>query len=83
MSTNWLDSAACIGIDADMFFVDCKSKRNQETVKFVLGICQNCPVRETCLEANFNEEFGIWGGKTPEERKAMRRHPQHRRSAQS
>lgn len=81
MSDNWLDSAACVGIDANMFFVDCKSKRNQETVEFVLSVCRDCPVRKTCLEVNFNEEFGIWGGTTPEDRKRMKKHHMNQRRA--
>ena len=37
--------------------------------------CATCPVKVPCLEyalANF-EAFGVWGGTSPEERKAIRR----------
>lgn len=38
-------------------------------------ICGRCPVREACLAhaLNANEEYGVWGGLSPEERREMRR----------
>ncbi|TKK84660.1 hypothetical protein FDA94_29030 [Herbidospora galbida] len=39
-----------------------------------------CPTRDKCLEyaAVNNESDGVWGGKTPEERHAMRQEVKHR-----
>jgi len=37
-------------------------------------ICQECPVRQQCLEfALAGREFGIWGGLTEQERKPPRK----------
>lgn len=38
-------------------------------------VCMRCPVRERCLDyaVKHNERFRVWGGTTPEERKAIRR----------
>jgi WhiB family redox-sensing transcriptional regulator len=36
-------------------------------------ICQTCPVRAQCLEVGIGEEFGLWGGTTPYQRKRIRR----------
>lgn len=38
-------------------------------------LCAGCPVRKRCLDyALVYEEFGIWGGATPEERDELRGH---------
>lgn len=39
-------------------------------------LCSACPVRQRCLDyALEHEEFGVWGGATPEERDHLRGHP--------
>ena len=39
------------------------------------AICKKCPVIEECLEfaVERKERFGIWGGKSERERRAIRR----------
>lgn len=38
------------------------------------AICNNCPVAFQCLQAALSEnEYGIWGGTTMEERRSMRK----------
>jgi WhiB family redox-sensing transcriptional regulator len=42
-------------------------------------ICRGCPVRNECLADALDNriEFGVWGGMTERERRALlRRHPQ-------
>jgi WhiB family redox-sensing transcriptional regulator len=41
-------------------------------VKEAKAICQRCPVRVECQEFGMDEEFGIFGGLLPLERKALR-----------
>lgn len=39
-------------------------------------LCAACPVRKRCRDyALEHEEFGVWGGTTPEERDELRGHP--------
>jgi WhiB family redox-sensing transcriptional regulator len=40
-----------------------------------VALCEGCPFREDCLDnaLAFGEDAGIWGGTTPEQRRAMRR----------
>lgn len=39
-------------------------------------LCAACPVRRRCRDhAVDHEEFGVWGGATPEERDELRGHP--------
>ena len=36
-------------------------------------ICLRCPVIALCLKVGLREEYGIWGGTTPEQRKRLKR----------
>lgn len=40
-----------------------------EEIDTAKSICEGCPVQKQCLIQGLHEEFGIWGGLTPEERK--------------
>lgn len=69
---NWPPLAACLGGDPDALFVQ---GADQNVAK---RVCRRCPVRYECLiDALDNRiEFGVWGGLTERERRAMlRRHP--------
>jgi WhiB family redox-sensing transcriptional regulator len=68
---SWQDYAKCVGADPDLFFPDTAIH-----VGDVRRICATCPVRVQCLEfaLEHNERDGIWGGTTPRERRAIRRH---------
>jgi len=35
-------------------------------------ICMRCPVVSECLQVGVYEDFGIWGGTTPQQRKRIR-----------
>jgi WhiB family transcriptional regulator, redox-sensing transcriptional regulator len=43
-------------------------------------ICAGCTVRAQCLDyaLDTNQEPGIWGGLTEDERRTLRRHHKHR-----
>lgn len=63
--------AACKGHEPqDDFFPD----RGSSTV-IAKAICRTCPVISECLEyaVERKERFGIWGGKSERERRAIRR----------
>jgi WhiB family redox-sensing transcriptional regulator len=69
----WVSRARCHSTDPDEFFV-----RGAEQRK-VAVICRHCPVTTECLaDALDNQmEFGVWGGKTERQRRALRKqHPQ-------
>lgn len=65
---DWTLQAKCQGM-GDALFPE-GSKQNR-----VRQLCRDCPVREACLaEALDNRiEYGIWGGATERERRAMLR----------
>lgn len=77
-STDWFASANCIGVDPDLFFIE----RGGDP-KPAKRICSRCVVRDECLQhaLDTREQLGIWGGKTPEERRYIRLGPRKRRTA--
>lgn len=64
----WIDNVACTSDQMNLFFSELKSK-----VAKAKAICDTCPVKNDCLQFALREdiEFGIFGGATPQERKAM------------
>lgn len=70
LEVDWSDRAACAGMDQRIFYLErgYSSKEARE-------ICGRCPVRSECLEYALEnkESFGLWGGTSERERRAMRR----------
>ncbi|WP_043498023.1 WhiB family transcriptional regulator [Georgenia sp. SUBG003] len=69
---SWASGAACAGIEPDALFVRGAAQRQARQ------LCFTCPVRMQCLaEAlSSNTSFGVWGGLTERERRALvRRYP--------
>jgi WhiB family redox-sensing transcriptional regulator len=59
--------------DPDIFFPEGKRKEIQELTSKAKTICTTCSVAESCiLSAIDNDEWGIWGGATRDERNKMR-----------
>src|SRR2546423_13404277 len=72
MVADWPSLAACRNGDPDALFVQ---GAEQNVAK---RICRSCPVRYECLADALDNriEFGVWGGMTERERRALlRRHP--------
>jgi WhiB family transcriptional regulator, redox-sensing transcriptional regulator len=72
MVVDWPSLAACRTGDPDALFV----RGAQQNV--AKRICRSCPVRIECLVEALDKrtEFGVWGGMTERERRALlRRHP--------
>ena len=72
--SGWRDSAACRDTDPNLFFPAGTTGVAVEEIEAAKALCQTCPVREQCLEFAMvaNQEAGIWGGMSEEERRRMR-----------
>ncbi|MEV8093171.1 WhiB family transcriptional regulator [Kitasatospora sp. NPDC085879] len=72
----WQRRAACRGKDAALFFHPAgeRGERSQEREAAAKRVCTRCPVRGQCLEYALaaDERYGIWGGLTEDERRALR-----------
>jgi WhiB family redox-sensing transcriptional regulator len=71
----WQLLGACRGADASLFFLPeaergGRKRRREQAAK---AICRRCPVVAQCLQfaLETGEPYGVWGGKTPEERDAL------------
>jgi WhiB family redox-sensing transcriptional regulator len=72
MDAHWHTDAACRETDSDGLFADAAEQKRAK------ALCAGCPARTECLvEALDNRiEFGVWGGMTERERRALlRRRP--------
>jgi WhiB family redox-sensing transcriptional regulator len=72
MIAEWAASAACRASDPDTLFVQGAAQNRAKS------ICLGCPVRTECLADALDNrvEFGVWGGMTERERRALlRRRP--------
>ncbi len=72
-TSDWTTSAACRTSDPDALFVQGAAQNRAK------AICLACHVRTECLADALDNriEFGVWGGMTERERRALlRRRPQ-------
>jgi WhiB family redox-sensing transcriptional regulator len=69
---DWTSAAVCNNSDPDELFVTGAAQNRAKAV------CMGCPVRTECLSDALDNrvEFGVWGGMTERERRALlRRRP--------
>jgi hypothetical protein len=65
--------AACKGLPTELFYkIEEKGIRKVVDMNVFRVTCAPCPIWKQCLSyASRNENFGVWGGMTTEERKAF------------
>ena len=66
---SWEKRAACRGLPVEMFFPGPGDAAGEAR-----AVCGACPVREPCgrYAASNSERFGIWGGLSKSDRRALR-----------
>jgi WhiB family redox-sensing transcriptional regulator len=69
MRADWATLGACVQRDPDALFVRGAAQQQAKMV------CQRCPVVAECLADALDNgtEFGVWGGMTERERRALLR----------
>ena len=69
----WADDAACKGVDPDLFFPE-QTGPGGDGAK-AKAICATCSQVGPCLEYALvnRERYGVWGGTTERERRAIRK----------
>lgn len=78
---DWRGSASCTVEDPELFFPIGTTGPAVEQAGAAKKICARCPVREACLEFALaaNQDAGVWGGLTEDERRTLKRARQRRR----
>lgn len=78
-SAEWVSRAACRRADPELFFPapDAVVSGAAAAAK---AVCARCPVRAPCLAYALatGQQYGVWGGATEGERRAMARGGGHR-----
>lgn len=71
----FFDQANCRGLDTSVFYVEAHVPNPGEVVGAARAICNGCAVKSDCLEyaLALNERYGIFGGLTFTERRALKR----------
>jgi WhiB family transcriptional regulator, redox-sensing transcriptional regulator len=69
-----MSRGACRQADPELFFpISAVTGTAAQQVKAAKAVCRPCPVRAICLSYALEAKpEGIWGGTTPEERRAAR-----------
>lgn len=73
---DWRDQAVCSSEEVtQIFFPVGVTGAAAVQIQDAKTVCVECPVRQECLEyaITTNQEYGIWGGTSEEERRVLRR----------
>ena len=72
---DWRENSACRDTDPDLFFPVGTTGPAIEQIENAKAVCRVCDVQQSCLEYALvtNQDSGIWGGTSEEERRALRR----------
>ena len=72
---DWRGRSSCVDSDPEVFFPIGSTGAALDQIEAARRICTNCLVSHECLEFALatNQEAGIWGGMTEEERRKLRK----------
>jgi WhiB family redox-sensing transcriptional regulator len=70
----WRERASCRQTDPALFFPIGTTERALAEMEAAKAVCAACDVREACLEfaMETNQQAGIWGGRSEDERRRLR-----------
>jgi WhiB family redox-sensing transcriptional regulator len=71
----WMEEGSCVYANTELFFPVGSSMKAIKQSNEAKAICNECVVKIDCLEyaIRTNQDSGVWGGTTEEERKSLRR----------
>lgn len=71
----WRDHAACKDSHPGLFFPIGSTGDALGEIEAAKAVCRSCPVRRECLAfaVETNQDSGVWGGMSEDERRALRR----------
>ena len=72
---DWRDRAACRDTEPDLFFPVGTTGAAVEQIEAAKAVCRSCDAMSPCLEFALatNQESGVWGGTSEEERRKLRK----------
>ena len=71
----WRSTASCRDTDPALFFPVGTSGAALEQIATAKAVCADCQVKDLCFEfaLKTNQDSGVWGGTSEEERRQVRR----------
>ncbi len=72
---DWRETATCRDLDPELFFPVGVTGMAIEQIEAAKSFCVDCSSRDACLDfaITTNQEYGVWGGTTEDERRVLRR----------
>ena len=72
---DWRIKAACRDTDPDLFFPVGTTGPALDQIAAAKAVCNSCDAQPACLEFALatNQESGVWGGASEEERRKLRK----------
>ncbi|MCC3655824.1 WhiB family transcriptional regulator [Streptomyces sp. S07_1.15] len=80
--SDWRERGACREEDPELFFPIGNTGPALLQIEEAKAVCRRCPVMETCLQwaLENGDDFGVWGGLSEDERRAMKRRAARKRA---
>ena len=80
---DWRDKAACLTADPELFFPVGNTGPAVDQIEKAKTVCGRCSVTEMCLQyaLETNQDSGVWGGLSEDERRALKRRAARARRA--
>jgi WhiB family redox-sensing transcriptional regulator len=80
---DWRDNAACLTADPELFFPVGNTGPAVDQIEKAKAVCGRCTVSEMCLQyaLDTNQDSGVWGGLSEDERRALKRRAARARRA--
>lgn len=74
-SGDWRQVAACRSIEPDLFFPIGTTGTSISQIDAAKAVCERCESTDQCLDFALatNQESGVWGGTSEEERRKLRK----------
>ena len=72
---SWRNNAACRDTDPQLFFPVGTTGPAVNQIEQAKGVCDACSSKDVCLQfaLRTNQDTGVWGGTSEEERRKLRR----------
>jgi WhiB family redox-sensing transcriptional regulator len=73
--TEWRSVAACRDTEPELFFPVGTTGMATDQIESAKRVCDHCDAQKACLEFALatNQESGVWGGTTEDERRKLRK----------
>lgn len=80
---DWREESACLTVDPELFFPVGNTGPALDQIERAKAICASCKVTNQCLDyaIHSNQDHGVWGGLSEDERRALKRRTARARRA--